>query len=284
MNPLRLEHATLTAWPAAVRESRFGWEFCATRGCSGRVNSIWPLAWTRESAIELAIAHAVAWCEQNGIDPCFRLSDGLVAPVDLPRFLKIAGYAPQNETLVMTLPLQREGSLQQAQGSARFDGAGPPVRLPEPAEDGACADIELVETPDETIWSPLRAAAPSDADFAERQDIVARIAVPRAFARASLDGKPAAIGMGVLTPDPEGNLLGLYLMRTAPDARRRGLAREIVAALLDWGAARGARCAYLQVEKHNTAAVTLYERAGFTTAYAYWYWRRPSPLVGEGGA
>jgi GNAT superfamily N-acetyltransferase len=133
--------------------------------------------------------------------------------------------------------------------------------------------VDLLDAPDASIWSPMRPAAPSAADFAERQDIVSRITAPRVFARASLDGRPAASGMGVLTPDLSGDLLGLYLMRTAPDARRRGLASGIVGALLDWGTVRGAAMAYLQVEKSNRAAVTLYERAGFATAYSYWYWR-----------
>ncbi len=62
-------------------------------------------------------------------------------------------------------------------------------------------------------------------------------------------------------------------MRTAPNARRRGLARQIVRALLAWGAQNGATTGYLQVEKSNDAAVALYASEGFAPQYSYWYWR-----------
>ena len=247
MSVERLERATLQAWPAARRETRFGWEFCATSRCSGRVNAVWPLAWTDEVTIAQAIDEAIAWCSAHGITACFKLADGAVAPPELAAVLDARGFSPRTETLVMTLALA---------GQAR----------------GAKGRAELLDTPDETIWTPMRESAPSLEDFAERQAIVARIGAPRVFAHASIEGRPAAIGMGVFSDD----LLGLFLMRTAPDARRRGLARDIVGALLDWGVERGASRAYLQVERSNAGAVALYESAGFETAYRYWYWTRGS--------
>ena len=53
-----------------------------------------------------------------------------------------------------------------------------------------------------------------------------------------------------------------------------------MAALLEWGAERGATTAYLQVLGHNAPALALYEGMGFTThhAYAYLTPRPPSHL------
>jgi N-acetylglutamate synthase len=65
--------------------------------------------------------------------------------------------------------------------------------------------------------------------------------------------------------------LGLRTLEVAPSRRRRGLGLAVVAALLDWGAERGATTAYLQVLADNRAALGLYDRLGFTTHHAYRY-------------
>ena len=68
-----------------------------------------------------------------------------------------------------------------------------------------------------------------------------------------------------------GDLVGLFDVATAPAARRRGVARRVTAALLAWGAAEGARTAYLQVAEENAAARALYAGLGFRPAYRYVY-------------
>ena len=65
--------------------------------------------------------------------------------------------------------------------------------------------------------------------------------------------------------------VGFRGIEVDPEHRRRGLARAIMAALLEWGAERGATTAYLQVLGHNEPALTLYEGLGFTTHHAYAY-------------
>lgn len=239
-----LERACLIAWPAKTRLTRYGWEHCATDGRSGRVNSVWPLAWTDEAPLERAVSHAADWCEAQGIAPTFRLSDGMTAPPELTLTLAAAGYAPRTETLVMTREVP-----------------------PYPPRPNA---VELHDIFNEHVASPLREAAPDPADAAERTDIVLRITSPRVFALARKEGAPTAVGLGVLTDD----LLGIYLMRTAPWGRRQGFARDVLATLMHWGATHEAKTAYLQVEEANRAAVCLYEAEGFTTLYRYRYWSR----------
>ena len=51
----------------------------------------------------------------------------------------------------------------------------------------------------------------------------------------------------------------------------QGLAVAVMAALLEWGAERGATTAYLQVLGDNAPALALYEGMGFTTHHAYRY-------------
>ena len=56
-----------------------------------------------------------------------------------------------------------------------------------------------------------------------------------------------------------------------PAHRRRGLARQVVAALLEWGAERGATTAWLHVESDNAPAVELWEGIGFRTHHDHRY-------------
>lgn len=65
--------------------------------------------------------------------------------------------------------------------------------------------------------------------------------------------------------------VGFRSIEVAPDQRRRGWGLVVMAALLEWGAERGATTAYLQVLADNTPAVALYERLGFATHHAYRY-------------
>lgn len=65
--------------------------------------------------------------------------------------------------------------------------------------------------------------------------------------------------------------VGFRGIEVDPAHRRRGLALAVMAALLGWGAERGATTAYLQVLGDNAAAVGLYEGLGFVTHHAYRY-------------
>jgi GNAT superfamily N-acetyltransferase len=81
------------------------------------------------------------------------------------------------------------------------------------------------------------------------------------------DGSLIAVARGAVTgPD---RWLGISLLQTAPAARRRGIAQQVVGGIAQWATQRGSTRAYLQVEERNTAAVTLYGRLGFGTHHTY---------------
>lgn len=69
----------------------------------------------------------------------------------------------------------------------------------------------------------------------------------------------------------EAELVGLYDVFVAPEARGRGLARRLCGWLLTRAQDEGARHAYLQVEGDNAPARAVYHRLGFADAYAYHY-------------
>jgi ribosomal protein S18 acetylase RimI-like enzyme len=74
----------------------------------------------------------------------------------------------------------------------------------------------------------------------------------------------AAVGRGAVTVAPDGTRwAGLSSVHVTGAARRRGLARSVCDALLDWAIGCGATRAYVQVLAENTAATRLYESMGF---------------------
>ena len=74
----------------------------------------------------------------------------------------------------------------------------------------------------------------------------------------------------------EGELVGLYDVFTAPQARGRGLALALCALVLRQAQAAGARTGYLQVDAGNEAALSVYRRLGFLDAYGYHYRLNPA--------
>ena len=83
------------------------------------------------------------------------------------------------------------------------------------------------------------------------------------------------IGDGVASGEAalDGDWLGLHNLRVDEAQRRQGLGTQVLGALLEWGAERGATTAWLHVEVDNDAARGLYERVGFRTHHACRYLR-----------
>ena len=86
----------------------------------------------------------------------------------------------------------------------------------------------------------------------------------------------------VVTPDArgeaglDGDWLGLHGLVVEEHARRQGLARAVIAALLDAGAEQGARTAWLHVETSNAPALALYESLGFAEHHRCRYYTAPA--------
>ena len=101
------------------------------------------------------------------------------------------------------------------------------------------------------VASVARALAGRGADdpevVAEGDRVTVRLLGGAATGEASLDG----------------DWLCLHSLHVSEDHRRRGLATDTIAELLDWGASRGARTAWLHVESDNEAGLALYGRLGF---------------------
>ncbi len=68
---------------------------------------------------------------------------------------------------------------------------------------------------------------------------------------------------GMVQVGEEGQITNIA---TAPEARRRGVARALLEEVLSVGAARNVQAFSLEVRDSNTAAIALYEQTGFCLA------------------
>ena len=134
----------------------------------------------------------------------------------------------------------------------------PTARL-EPSDDGFTTDDHA-----SPAWLESWTAAEGRGDVEAHRDTVFAAMAGRA---RFVHRKGEAAGIAV----DAGGVTGLFSLAVAPQLRRRGLGTALVRAT------SAGRLTYLQVEARNTAAVTLYERMGFTTAYRYQHRQAPAP-------
>jgi len=248
----RLEALADRAWPAAEVVPYDGWELRATGpGIGRRVNSVAPLHQGR-LPLEEKVAFVEAFYRQRRSSPTFKLTAASL-PAGLEGFLTTAGYradAPVS-VRIRQLPIA-------------------PPTLP----------VRLAAHPSQE-WRRVNTAAGGHYGAAPRLflDLVARVRAPLAFGSVEYEGETAAAGMAVAHQ----GYVNLFEISTHPGHRRRGLARQVVAALVGWGEERGAATAYLQVMPANGPALALYQSLGFDEVYRYWYRVAPSAGGPSGG-
>jgi GNAT superfamily N-acetyltransferase len=80
------------------------------------------------------------------------------------------------------------------------------------------------------------------------------------------DGTAEGLATGIFAADPE--TVVLVGMWVAPALRGTGVARDLVASVVEWARARGSERVILSVEGDNERAARLYERCGFTEMHA----------------
>ena len=237
-----LDRLQQRAWPAAHEEALGGWRLRFTDGVTRRANFVLPHG-PAPPDVEAAVARVEAAYAERGLDPRFLISPA-AAPPALDAILAERGYALDAPTLVQTAPL--------------------PLRAPA-VPQGIEAEVGGFDD----AWLSAYAAAEglTPHEIEGRRGIHRRIRAEAGYATARVDGHPVGVGSVVV----EDGWAGVHNMATATEHRRRGVARAVLHALLEWAAARGATRSYLGVMETNDAARALYESSGYETAYRYRY-------------
>ena len=243
-----IEEVAADAVPAAVVELLDGWRLRFNHGVKRRPNSVLANEDGSVLSVGAKIAHAEAFYAAHGLRARFQLSPASV-PTDLDTLLEARGYLRANEAVCV----------QVAALSGSTDAR--------PEETGLT--VALLEHSTET-WFTLYTEVEGlyGIKAVALRDMLGKLPGRAVFALAyDGAGRPAATGVGVA----HGGLLGIFNVATHPQARRRGLATALTAALCSWGRQRGASSAYLQVAANNVRAQGVYERLGFATLYSYFY-------------
>jgi GNAT superfamily N-acetyltransferase len=239
-----LERASLRAWPPRESEALGGWRLRHGGARSRRLNSVQTSRFGARLAVEAAIDRVESWYAERGSPACFQLTD-VARPEGLDAALAARGYSLETPSSVLTAD------------AGAIDGT-PAAEV----ELVAAAGPELLDAICDPEWSPpIRL---------ERAALFARIRPPHRFGIARVDARPAAAGLCVA----DGELAGVFSMRTQPDFRRRGLGAALLLRLVGWARSHGARRVYLQVEDASAPALALYRRFGFARVYGYHYRER----------
>lgn len=120
---------------------------------------------------------------------------------------------------------------------------------------------------DEWLDGFLTMNGTADAQRPAASAMLKNIHYPIAAASIVENGKMVACGLGVL----ERGHVGLYDIYVDSSCRRRGLGRDICAAIMQYGKEAGCGTAYLQVLSDNHGARALYRQLGYTETYEYWF-------------
>lgn len=236
----RLEEHALNASGAFQSLVYDGWLIGYRRGPTKRLRCVNPF-YPSTLPLDEKLAYCSAFYRGAGLPAIFRLLP-FSRPPELDEYLESAGLRMFERTLVLHAALTHD------------------ARAP------AHEKVEIV--------SAIELALSSAELLKVEPDVLAQIVeraktypLPQAGAIIRRDGAVVACGLLKLEQDHA----GLFAVATTSTLRGQGLGSAIVAALLDQGARAGARTAYLQVTADNAAALALYRRFGFATAYDYWY-------------
>ena len=245
----RIEDAGLNASAPPQQRWVDGWIVRFSPGKAQRARCINAVAEGR-GPLSARLASCQALYRKAGLRPLFRITP-FSQPARLDEWLAQRGYQRFGDTHVMVcshLPRQAEaavpaGSIIQAVASEAYahivgEFRGTPLA-------GRLAHAERLR------HSPV-----------PYHGLVLRTA----------DGQVLACGQAVIEDD----LVGLYDVFTAPQARGRGLSRWLCALLLAQAREQGARIGYLQVDAGNAPARAVYRRLGFVDGYDYHYRALPS--------
>jgi GNAT superfamily N-acetyltransferase len=242
-DPAGLQRIAARGWCALEQEPLGGWVLRSSSGFTRRGNSAQTLG-DPGLPLDQAVDRVRAWYAARG----------------LPAYVELAqpGSTPGLETA-----LAERGTLE-ALTQVRTAPLG---RLAAPVT----ADVRLSRTAD-AAWLSCYQRVDADETRTAAAKALLHSGPSVWFASVSLPDVPdghAAIGRCVV----DGEWAGFGAIEVVPQARRRGLASAVMATLAARASEEGASGAYLQVEDENTAALAMYDKLGFGTAYRYCYAR-----------
>jgi len=267
----RLEELCADAWPAYVDERLGAWRLRAAGGYTARANSALAIG-DPGMPTEAALAAVRSFADRHGIAPRVQ------APVGSPWDKAVAaqgwvldvGHAAGSVVSVQVSDLAAPGD-----GAGRGGGGmGGDTGIADGQAGGSAAGkggvagsplVVEVGEPTDSWWRLVLGGPPTPA---QRHVLGGAGALT-----AAVGHDVVGAGRVVVVEDH----LHVSVLTVDPAVRRRGHGTVLLAAAARWGREHGARWGVLQVAVHNTAALALYARTGWTEHHRYRY------LVPSGG-
>jgi ribosomal protein S18 acetylase RimI-like enzyme len=250
----RLENVCADAWPARVDRPLGGWRLRAAGGFTGRANAALAVG-DPGVPVPVALDAARAFAAEHGVPPRVHVPVG--SPWDRAvsdaGWVLDAGHEAGAEVAVLVVDVER----------LIDDGSG---------DHG----VELTGRPTDAWWATALGRAPTADERWVLDPLGHDQETNGGCARPAPDAPPrTAFGLvadtGTVRAAVVDDHLHLSRLAVTPAARRTGVGTRLTAAAAEWGRARGARWAVLQVALHNTAARALYHRLGATEHHRYRY-------------
>jgi len=230
-----LRSASAQTWPAIEREQLGEWQLRASRGYTGRANSV-LVSGDPGLPIAAAADRAVAFYESRGLPVLAQIVISSVQEQALRGLGWVEARPGEADCWVMTRPEAETG---QGEPLVRLDEALSPAwlsaRFPAGIPDGA----------PEVLGGGRHVFA----------------------SVVGSDGRIVGLGRGAVSA----GYVGLSCLWIEESQRRKGLGTQMMSALVGWGSAVGASTAFLEVLDDNVAARQVYRRSGFVDRYAYRY-------------
>lgn len=244
-----LERATLDAVAPSALETLPGWLLPFDTTTVGRAISAVPIRHNRTDPA--LIAEIESRYKARGSKVQFRIAD-VAGMQEVCHLLSGRGYMPQQPTLTMI---------------------GNVNDWPQVTQD---LDLHLSAQP-APEWGSVYLS--EDFDPADGANRVRALSRSKCLIYAWLCDASGPIAAG--TASFSHGWASLHGLRTMARVRGEGCASTLIAALGKEALKRNIQRCFLQVEEDNAAAIRLYSRSGFRTAWRYHYWRIPVQAATE---
>lgn len=241
-------------WGFAESTDVDGWHLRASEGFTHRANSAWPIAPLNRPLPE-AVDAVRAWYAERDLPALIQV----VVGSELDLALAELGHG-ETTALALRMTARVDDVLDTLLNVA-------PIGVKESFTDAPTDDWLSLYRGGELPPVTKRILGSGDTvRYATVYDGASGTAV--AIGRAAILPR---IGDGESSDDNAGRWVAVNAVETAPAARRRGLAKLVMDALLEWAEEQGATDALLEVTPGNEPAVALYEALGFATHHEYHY-------------
>jgi GNAT superfamily N-acetyltransferase len=239
-----LQERAARALPAERVEDAEGWWLRHAPRCAWWVGTVLPHRAAGPGELVRRVVEAEKFYAAHGAVARFQISPR-ACPQGLDTLLAERGYRQEGPV-----------SLQVA-STAHVLG-----RLP-----AGAMRVDVEDRPTRRWFDAWHAVHGHDDDPRSEWDMLERVERPCGYARAIIGDDVVAVGRVVA----DTGWAGLFGMATLPQARGKGAARCVLAALAHWAGAHQTDHMYLQVERGNIPALRLYAQASFTELCDYHY-------------